>query len=286
MTVIDTPGVYAGIPEADYHADPWPGGSLSVSGAKTLLDLPARFRWQRQNPPEPKPEFLIGRAAHALVLGVGADIVEIEADSWRTKAAAEAKAAALAEGKTPLLTKDHQMVQAMADRLAASEVPSLILSGSGTPEASLFVEDETGVVLRGRVDWLPEPADRMIVGDYKTAVSANPAEFDKAAANYRYHMQAAWYSDLIVDLGLASEVAFLFVVQEKTAPYEVAVCQLTDVDLAIGRFQNRVAVATYAECTRSGVWPGYGDHVHMVGLPAWFRRRFEGIEEIEAVGAF
>ena len=35
--VVDEPGVYDGLDEAAYHADPVPGGSLSASGAKLLL---------------------------------------------------------------------------------------------------------------------------------------------------------------------------------------------------------------------------------------------------------
>lgn len=274
---IDSPGVYAGLDEATYHADPTEHGSLSVSGAKTLLESPAKFRWQRDNPPAPSDAFSIGHAAHALVLGVGADIVEITEDSWRKTAAKEARDAALADGKIPLLTRDVDMVHAMAEALRATEVPSLLLSGDGQPEASLFhVDPDSGVMLRGRVDWLPEPSDRMIVADYKTAASASPSRFAKSAADYGYHMQAAWYSDLIVGLGLATEVAFLFVVQEKDPPYLASVVQLDATALAIGRTQNRQAIDTYRTCVETSQWPGYGDDVHLVELPAWFARRFDG----------
>lgn len=276
---ITDPGVYQGLDEATYHADPVDGGSLSVSGAKKLLACPARFNWERSNPPDPKPEFLIGHAAHALVLGVGAEIVEVKEDSWRKTSAQEAQKEAIAEGKTPLLTKDLKMVHAMAAALRAKQIPNLLLSGNGQPEASLFLRDRTGVMLRGRVDWLPEPTDRMIVADYKTANSADPAQFAKPAADYGYHQQDAWYSDLITGLGLAAEVAFLFVVQEKTPPYEVSIMQLDSTDRDIGRYQNRRAIDLYIECSKSGVWPGYGDEVHVVELPGWFRNRFAGLEE-------
>lgn len=285
MSITD-PGVYTGMSEAEYHADPVEGGSLSVSGAKVLLRNPARYRWERDNPPEPSEAFSIGHAAHALVLGVGAEVEVVDADSWRTGDARKARAAALEAGRTPLLTEQWEMVQAMADAIRAKEVPSLLLSGPGRAEVSLFHRDESGVMLRGRVDWLPDPADRMIVADYKTAATADPEVFGKSAADYGYHMQAAWYSDLITGLGLAQSVAFLFVVQEKQAPYEVTVAQLDPVDLAIGRYQNRMAIETYVECEEAGVWPGYGDDVHMVRLPVWFRRRFEGIEEIEMEVSF
>jgi hypothetical protein len=278
MEQIVEPGVYLGLDESTYHADPVDGGSLSVSGAKVLLDCPAKFAWQREHPSAPTTAFSIGHAAHALVLGVGAEIVVVDADSWRTKDAKAERDEAFTAGKIPLLTADYEMVEAMAARLRSSEVPSLLLSGSGQAEASLFLRDSSGVMLRGRVDWLPAPTPQMIVADYKTAASADPGDFAKAVANYGYHQQAAWYSDLIVGLGLAESVAFLFVVQEKDPPFEVTVCQLDATDLAIGRYLNLQAVERFVKCTETGVWPGYGDQVHLVGTPGWYRRQFEGIE--------
>ena len=65
MTVITEPGVYT-MDEADYHADPVPGGSLSCSGAKKLLACPARFAYDREHPPAPTPAMELGTAAHKL----------------------------------------------------------------------------------------------------------------------------------------------------------------------------------------------------------------------------
>lgn len=271
---VSEPGVYRGLDENEYHAHPT---SLSVSGAKVLLDCPAKFDYQRRHPSPPTAAMNLGSAAHKLVLGVGAEIVVVDADDWRSKAAREARSEAEAEGKVALLTKEHEQVQAMAARLRENKVADLLLGGDGEAEVSLFAKHATGLTVRGRVDWLPAPSDRMIVADYKTAVSADPGVFAKAVVNFRYHMQAAWYSDLITALSLADSVAFLFVVQEKDPPYEVMVCQVDADAMAIGRHQSETAIETFIECTESGVWPGYGDEVHKLSLPFWFTRNFEEI---------
>lgn len=280
-TVITEPGVYT-MPEADYHADPVPGGSLSCSGAKKLLACPARFAYDREHPPAPTSAMELGTAAHRLVLGTGAPIVVIEADDWRTKAAKEAAAAARGAGAVPLLAAEHAQVQAMAAALRTHPIAAALFDPErGDPEQSLFwTDDRTGVWLRSRLDWLPRwrPSGRLIIGDYKTAVSASPDALAKAVVNFGYHQQAAFYCDGAAALGLADDPAFLFVAQEKAPPYLVTVFELDSVALAAGRARNRQAIERYRDCTESGVWPGYSgrpDDIELISLPSWATPRTE-----------
>lgn len=275
---VTEPGVYE-MPDETYHADPVVGGSLSFSGAKRLLapSCPALFKHWRDHGQPPKAEFDFGHAAHKLVLGVGMEIVEVKADNWMTKAAKQAAEVAREANRVPLLTKDVKTVHAMADALRSHPVAAALFS-NGKPEASLFwTDDETGVTRRGRLDWLPDASDgRLIVADYKTSVTANPEAFGKSAANYCYHMQAAWYLDAVTALGLTdAEPAFVFVVQEKTAPYLVTVCELDAAARHIGRLLNREAIDLYAQCVADDDWPTYSDGVETVSLPFWLTRQFE-----------
>lgn len=271
--LVTDPGVYPSIPEQNYHADPTPAGSLSVSGAKKLLppSCPARFKWERDNGQKPKDVFDFGSAAHALVLGVGRDLVEVNADDWRTNAAKETRDEARARGAAPLLSKDMRVVEDMAKALHAHPIASALLSRSGVPEASLFWQDPfTDTTLRCRFDFLPDASEgRMLASDYKTAASANPEKFGKAAADYCYDMQAAWYLDGILALELHDDPAFLFIVQEKDAPYLVSVVELDSEALIRGRNRNRQAIDLYAECVATDTWPGYCDDVALVSLPRW-----------------
>lgn len=280
-TIVDAPGVYSDIPDTIYHADPVPSGSLSVSGAKLLLppNCPALYDYQRKNPPKPKPEYTFGHAAHKLVLGVGAKIVTIDADSYRTKKAQEERDAAIAAGHIPMLPEDVAVVEAMAQKIREHEIASALLS-NGLAEQSLFAQDpDTGVWLRGRLDWLPNPSTsgRMIIGDYKTAVSASPEKFERALMDYSYFMQAPWYVDLALSLGLAEDVKFVFIVQEKVAPYLVSVFEPDAAAMRIGRYQNRQAIDLYAKCTADERWPGYTDGVELLSLPYYYERKFEDV---------
>lgn len=270
--MIDHHGIYPDMSEAEYHGDPFKGGSLSSSEARLVNDCPAKLLYRRQTGETCTAVFDFGKAAHAMVLEAGPEIVVVEHDNWRTNDAKAQHAEAHAAGRVPLLRKDYTIVEAMAAELRAHPlVPLLLRPGNGIPEASLFWPDRSGVTLRARVDWLPDKpvGKRMIVSDYKTARSADPADFGRAAASYGYHQQNAWYLDGVETLMGVVDPAFVFIVQEKEPPYLVTVIELDPTALQIGRERNRRAIERYVECVESGVWPGYATEVAMASLPKW-----------------
>lgn len=285
--LVDGPGVYPEIPDDVYHADAaCEEITLSASGAKKLLppSCPAMFKWELDNPPAPKRQFDFGHAAHKLVLGVGLDVVVIDAENYRTKAAQKAQKEAHAQGKAPLLRAEWETVQAMAAALREHPVASAVLRpDAGAPEVSLYWRDTvTSVLRRARLDWLPhEPTalDRLIVTDYKTAADADPRGFASAAARYRYHLSAATYIEAVRALELAEDLAFLFIVQSKEPPHLVSVVELDHEALQIGRALNRRAVDTFAACMTTDTWPAWSEDVVRVSLPRW--AAYEAAEETE-----
>lgn len=283
-TVITEPGVYD-LPDDVYHGDPVPGGSLSASGAKLILDCPARFRHAADHGGERKDVFDFGTAAHKYVLGTGPDIVVVDAKDWKTKAAQEAKKLAHDHGRVPLLAHELDAVKAMARKIEEHPIAgALFEAGNGKAEQSLFWrDDEFEVWRRARLDWLPlgvSSAGRLIVPDYKTTTSAAPDAISKAIYNFRYHQQADWYSQAVQALGLAERVLFLFVFQEKQAPYLVTVVEATVDFLRLGRSENRRALALYADCVATGHWPGYSDDVVRIEPPRWAQAQLNAQEHI------
>lgn len=273
-------GVYDGMPDDTYHADPVPGGSLSASGARKLLppSCPALFKHEQEHGRPPKQAFDFGHAAHRVVLGTGPELVVIDLEDWKTKAAREERDSAYADGAVPLLPGEYQQVQAMAAALREHPVAKALFDpDDGMPEQSLFWRDErTGVWRRSRLDWLRNRGNRrLILADYKTTRSAAPDDLQKAIDSYGYHQQAAFYLDGAKALGLAGDdAAFVFVFQMKTAPYLVTVVQLDALALQVGRWLNRQAIDLYAQCKATGRWPGFSDDVEVLPLPAWVERRY------------
>jgi hypothetical protein len=280
--IITEPGVYDGIPSAVYHRDPVAGGSLSSTGARLLVEQagPAKYRYAIDHPGEHTTDtFDFGIAAHHKVLGDPDDrLVVIGPDEWRTNAAKDAVAQARAAGKTPIKPKQWAVVEEMAAAIEAhSEAATLLRAASGKPEQTLvWREAQSGIMCRSRIDWFRSPVEdnRLIVVDYKTCEHADDDHFAKSAMEYGYHLQDDFYRAGVRALAIDPDPALLFVAQEKKPPYLVNVIELDDVAKSIGRGLNRQAINTYAECRRTGRWPGYTG-VSYVSLPGWYTRRYD-----------
>lgn len=259
------PGVYDGLEEAVYHADPVRGGSLSSTGARALLPpkgCPAKYRYEQDHPRVVKKEFDFGKAAHRLLLGVGPELVELDHLDMRTNAAKADAAECRDAGQIPLLPDDMAIVLDMAAALVAEPmVMALFDLDQGYAEQSLFwVDARTDVIRRARLDYLGKRRDkygRLIVPEYKTAKSAEPGEWMRSAVSYGYHQQGAWYVDAVRGVGLADEVVFLFVVQEKVAPYVTSVIELPPEAMMWGGLLNEYALDIYRHCVTHQQWPGY-----------------------------
>lgn len=262
---LPTSGLHDGVDEQEYHRDP---RSLSSTGAKTILYEGARVFRYRQDHPQFKDAFDFGSVVHALILGVG-DFTILEHDSWRTKAAQAERDEARAAGSTPILAKDHAAAQDMADAVRSNALAASILS-KGRPEVSMWAADpETGVLLRGRIDWLRD--DSFI--DVKTVAGAvNPRDFERTAWNLRYAFQAAFYQQILALNGVEG-LPPIWVVVSKDAPYECYAYQ-PDQDL-MGRAHEDVrhAIDLYARCVETDTWPGLQDEteIHTISAPRWAR---------------
>jgi len=279
LAEVTEPGVYE-LTEAEYHADPVPGGSLSASGAKLLLppSCPALYRYRRDHP-KVSAAFDFGTAAHKLVLSTGPPIDIIDAKNWQTRAAQDKRKESRAAGRVPMLTDEFCEVVAMEAAIREHPLARALFDPErGRPERSLFwQDDEFGIWRRARLDWLPDvrAGRRLIIGDYKTASAVDPESIRKAVANYGYHIQAAQYTDAARAV-LDADPAFLLVFQMKDPPYLVNVAELDDDAIRAGRARLRDACEIFRDCTETGIWPGYeaatDDGITYVSLPPWAAR--------------
>lgn len=287
------------IPEEDYFAATY---ALSASGAKAILDCPARFRWM-QDHPAVKKEFDFGSAAHLIVLGAGPEIQVIDAAclrqladtepdpktaklyadtaakgdpaGWTTNAAKAARDQARAAGKIPLLAGDYRHVKAMAAAIQRHPIAGRLFDpDAGLPEQSLFWhDDEHGIERRARLDWLPDPRGGPLdIPDYKTTTDCSPDGCRKAIGSFGYHIPRTWYCDAARACGLSEDPAFMFVFQEKTAPYFVNVVQLDDAAIASGRIACDAAMERYRDCLAAGSWPEYPLDIPELSVSPWNTR--------------
>ena len=276
--VLTRPGVYD-MDEALYHGDPVPGGSLSCSGAKLLMPpgSPARYFAALSEPRAPSRALEFGTAAHREVLGTGWPLAVWPGGDW-TRLVDDVNPGAWrkeqrAAGRVPVLAAEQQKIKAMAAAIAAHPTARLLMRAEEVlNEQSMFWQDgEFGIWRRARLDAV-RLRGRVLVTDYKTAASADPGEFAKACARYRYHWQDPWYREAVARTLGDAEAAFLFIAQEKDPPYCTGIYELDDDAVALGEAKTAAACAAYARCQQTGEWPGpqpAGDVVTRISLPRW-----------------
>jgi len=242
---------------------------LSQSQAKLLIppSTPAHFDYALRHGQAPKAAFDLGHAAHLYTLGKGSQLALIEAGDYRTKAAQEARNAAYAARRVPLLADQYEQVLAMAEALSSvPEIAEILTSPDAHTEVSLIALRDD-VWIRGKIDLLL--GDMMF--DYKTSDRPATIEgFTRSAADHGYYFQATWYLTIAALLNMPIR-HFRFIAQEKVPPYYAAVFELDDEWQQLGYQQMTAAIDLYRRCQTSGKWPGYPTTVQKILMPRWLK---------------
>lgn len=269
------PGAFAGLSHKQYLDSP----GLSHSMLKNLRPTPAHFQQylkdqaERADDPKEQMHFVIGTVIHQMVLQPDLTpprIVVKPADmTYRTAGGKLWRDEHLAKGDIIFTQAEFDFFTAALRKAALHPLVQSILS-EGESEVSVFHRLENGVLAKARLDFIPKPETRSLV-DVKTCVDASPEAFQKSIADYRYHSQAAWYLDIWNAAAGWPVEHFVFIVIEKTPPYEIGIYQLHPRAIEDGRRLNREDVATYCVCEDSGEWPGYRyDPLPLIDLPDWY----------------
>lgn len=275
-----TPGLYPDVSSSEYHQGP----GVSKSGLTLLLQSPQHYfnRYLAGAPqPAPTPAMIMGTALHTKVLEPKLFNYIATPDINRRTAAGKLEYEAVTKGKIVLKQPDMAKVTGMSNAIANHPTASALLApGEGVAENSAYWTDQdTKVLCKCRPDFLRGDG---IVIDVKTAKDASALAFGKAAANYGYYLQAAFY---LKGISIATETdydTFIFIVVESAAPYPIAIYALSEQDdyshpsaLDLGRAEMAVALSRYKQCAENNHWHGYSDTIQPLILPRWAFTRNE-----------
>jgi hypothetical protein len=277
--MIDRPGVYADIPAAQYHADDLcPEPSLSCSVAELLLSRSpahakaAHPRLRSEGPEEDDGKFAMGSAVHELLLG-DERIRELEFKDYKTQAARNARADAIANGMTPLLT--HQLDEAVkiADRVRKQIDAHPELRGAlAYPTEQTVIWREDGFWCRCRPDvTLPG-----YLRDLKlTGTAATPEGWaSRHAFAMGYDFRAAWYLRGW-EKATGEAARYQFIVIEDEEPYALAWFEAPESVLDAARRKVDAALAIWSRCLKLGIWPAYTTQLQWLEEPKWMEFQTE-----------
>jgi exodeoxyribonuclease VIII len=265
-------GIYD-ISNEDYHK----GDGISRSGIMLFKKSPLHY-WDRYENPErvpmkETPQQLLGTVTHKAILEPKAfaeDYVFEEKVDRRTK---EGKARAeelldIYKGKTIVDLDTFEKIMGMRDSFISHPNAKDFLKGSQIEKSIFWQDPQTNIQCKARPDiYIP---DKSIVVDLKTTTDASMPAFQRAMANYGYHIQAAMIRDGIYHATKKVIQHYVFIAIETVAPYAIGV-YILDGD-AIDRGHNEyVAILNEFKDRKkenAKVWPSYSTCT--VSLPAYY----------------
>jgi len=257
----------------DYHVAP----GASASRLKKLQRSAAHMKYEMDNPQEPTQAMIIGSATHSAILEP-----DLFAKEWgvlppghgSSKAVKEAKAELIVQfGADHILKPDaYDNILAMRDSVLGNALPADLLDGATTEASYYWTDTDSGVECKARIDALP-PEDSTwgdCVVDVKTTANGSPEEFRRSCFNFGYHISAAHY------LAATQRQRFILIVVEKELPHCVAVYELDDDALGLGRADREFLLGQWALCEAEeaaggpDAWPGFPcEEIQELSLPGW-----------------
>jgi len=266
------PGVYFSIPNNVYHAGP----GVSKSQLDDISLSYAVYKWRKSAPiDEEKIDALtMGTALHCLLL---------EPDEFtkrficapkfnrRTTAGKEEERDFLESvnlmGKTVLDAESWRKLHLMRDSVFAHDDAKKLLEAEGHAEASMYWNDEeTGLLCRTRPDKFLSRVP--VILDVKKV--ADMARFPRHIAEFRYHVQDAFYREGFRQ-NYGETPSFVFIAVSDTIDcgrYPVRVFMLSQYDVDVGTWLFRQDLNTFA---RSLAAPNYGG-IEEITRPEWDKR--------------
>lgn len=248
-------------PAEVYHAQA--GEYLSSHLLSDFRKSPLLYHRKRCGlvPDEDRPAYLVGRAAHTVILegpdafqrafAVGGPINPKTGLPYGSSTKAWAEWAA-AHGKDVVTNGQYDLVMHMANSVKLHALAQDLLA-DGVAEAVVRAE-YCDVPCQIRMDWF---APHRALCDLKTVDNLDYFEAD--ARRYGYCHQVAFYIAVLAQrIGIRMPAFFIAV--EKREPYRCGVWRVTDDVLDHAIRENEAAIRRLCECRARDAWPtGYED---------------------------
>ena len=250
---------------------------LSQSGMKNLKKSPAHYRQYKDEPAEVETDAMaFGSAYHMYILeperfeqeyyvfdddaiyqvligeGFKSPRSTKQYKEWQ-----ESEMRLIGDRKT-IDKNDYTKIKDMKDKLMAHYYCRALLSG-GEAEKSItgiIHTTEGDVNVKAKPDYI-KPNKHFII-DLKTTFDASVDGFTRAAADNDYHIQAAFYSDLMdMITGDGRGWTFFFIAQEKKKPYAFNIFEASPQFIGQGKYEYEQLIKLYRMCLTENKWPGY-----------------------------
>jgi len=172
------------------------------------------------------------------------------------------------KGRLILDEKEVKIINSVREAINGHPLISELFQG-GTAETSLiakypYLKSDKILYIKSRLDYWREDMNTII--DLKTTMDAGTKSFQRDIFKYGYHIQAAFYCD-IVALVTGRMPNFLIVAVEKSLPFGIKVYKIPKELIDIARVQYQEWLDLYTKCYNEGSWPCYSNEISTVEIP-------------------
>lgn len=263
---ITAPCIISGMPNEVYHASE----GISKSGLDKVNRSPAHYLYSA--PKEPTRAMVIGTAIHAAVLEpelFAADYLLLK--NVTSRASSEYKQACKSHNPELVLTgAEAERVAGMQEAVLSNpHAADYLRADNGWVELSVFAIDPvTGSLCKCRFDKLT--ADLVAV-DLKKTQDGKDRAFGRTMANYRYYVQAAFYTDVFLWATGLELQKFVFLAVEEEFPHFNKPWLVADDSYIVGRAEYRADLNAYAQAKADDYWPLPDQSEEYIFLPEWLQ---------------
>jgi exodeoxyribonuclease VIII len=260
-------GLFPGVEDSVYHAPDCPGKSSSFF--KTLIAETPLHAMAKLTKGEETDAMILGRGTHLAVQDpseFGAKYTVVPEGMRRDpRAKAYQEFLAANPGKHAFTQDEWDTIKSIQTSFFNHPLSKLLV-GAKIEHSGWWTDPSTGVICKCRPDWFIDG----VVYDLKTSAKGiGPWAFEKTIADYGYAISAAMYLEGISEILGEKLKKFVLIAAEKSAPYEIIFYDIDHSALEKGASEFRRAIEIYAECEKTGNFPGYSKDFQSIGLPAF-----------------
>jgi exodeoxyribonuclease VIII len=235
---------------------------ISVSRLKHYKISPKHYRYYTLNPKEATDAFLFGTQYHDILecrimnkpikwvvfdpmgrpepdKSMGSKLNKIYKDNF------------LVNNEYVISQESLGLINTMVDELLNDYHIAKLLRKPDSVIEQMEEIDIEGVKAR----WIADIKNDKAIIDFKTIQTKSLVNFERDIANFDYHLQAGFYV-MCEELLTGLTKRFIWLVQEKTPPFDYMLFEATEAMIRIGIYEVEQLLSLHKYCINTNHWPG------------------------------
>lgn len=177
-------------------------------------------------------------------------------------------------GLIPIKTEQWNKAVSMAEAVRNNQVAKEVIRFEYEAEEEMrlkWIDKRTGISMKAFVDRYVK--QKGLIVEFKTAADASPKKFMRDFFNFDYHCQDALYFDGLMAMEMEPRHV-VNVVVESEPPHNVAVYNIPDEVLLLGRTRYSSLLDFFIKCRDENLWEKSYDvfsetGIHDITIPKW-----------------